>query len=255
VQRYTCEHHGQIIEEYDQQNEEADEGLSDYERFTITNRRQRVTEPPVHNDSSDSPPILDKSKKRKANIDQARLLDQRPPFTPCSHEGTCDEADCSCARDKVQCEKSCGCKKGCDRRFSGCRCYQKSKLCSNEKCPCFLANRECDPDLCGKCGVIDVLDPVNRDQEAEWLAKRCRNCYIQRGVSKRTLVGTSTIHGFGLFLGEDVKAKEFIGEYRGEIIGRQEGERRGTIDYYRDLSYLFTLNPRMSPRLNTGNRG
>jgi hypothetical protein len=242
--RYTCEHHGQIIEEYVGSDEDFESGLSDYQKFSIINRRTRVTAPSNDNNDTYRPLGHEKSKKRKTNIEQSRILEGRPPFAPCSHIGPCDEAsDCSCIKNKVQCEKSCGCMQGCDRRFRGCRCAQKSRLCSNEKCPCFLANRECDPDLCGKCGVTDVLDPINRNQEAEWLDKRCRNCYIQRGIPKRTLIGTSTIHGFGLFVGEDVKAKEFIGEYKGEIIGRREGDRRGTVDLYREISYLFTVNP------------
>jgi SET domain-containing protein len=51
-------------------------------------------------------------------------------------------------------------------------------------------------------------------------------------------------------MGENVKAKEFIGEYKGEIIGRPEADRRGTVDFYREISYLFTLNPRKSSRFN-----
>jgi hypothetical protein len=183
------------------------------------------------------------------------VLDRRDPFYPCDHEGPCSKArGCPCAQAEISCEKYCGCPKSCERRFSGCSCAKKGKLCSGEKCRCFIANRECDPDLCGACGVIEVLDPVHRNADPEWLAKRCRNCYVQRNIPKRTLIGTSAIHGFGLFAGEDIHANEFVGEYKGEILAHPEGERRAHIDYYRQYSYLFALNPSKFSRPESAGR-
>ncbi|KAF2436792.1 SET domain-containing protein [Tothia fuscella] len=214
--------------------------ISDYEGFRIKNTKKLI-QPVIQrkNYIADSR----KGKSKREGYDKDRLLDQRKPFQPCDHDGPCSKAlGCPCAVMEISCEKYCGCPKGCERRFRGCACASRGKPCSGKSCRCLDNNRECDPDLCGECGVIEVLGPMNRNAEPEFLAKRCRNCYIQRGIPKRTLMGTSSIHGFGLFMGEDIQAEEFIGEYKGELLASSEGERRGNIDWYRHLSYLFALN-------------
>ncbi len=55
-------------------------------------------------------------------------------------------------------------------------------------------------------------------------------------------MGTSEIQGWGLFAGQDIKALEFVGEYKGEIISKEESDRRGAVYHYRGLEYLFKLN-------------
>jgi len=56
------------------------------------------------------------------------------------------------------------------------------------------------------------------------------------------MMGRSAIAGWGLFSGEKVKAGQFLGEYKGEIIGNEESERRGLLYDKKGVSFLFTLN-------------
>nr|OQO25746.1 hypothetical protein B0A51_08658 [Rachicladosporium sp. CCFEE 5018] len=52
----------------------------------------------------------------------------------------------------------------------------------------------------------------------------------------------SGVHGMGLYAGEAIRADDFIGEYVGEVITTNEGERRGAVYEHQFLSYLFSLN-------------
>lgn len=38
-----------------------------------------------------------------------------------------------------------------NRRWAGCRCSILTTSCSSKVCPCFIAGRECDPELCRGC--------------------------------------------------------------------------------------------------------
>jgi len=43
------------------------------------------------------------------------------------------------------------CPKICKNRFRGCHCAKSQ--CRSRQCPCFAADRECDPDVCRNCWV------------------------------------------------------------------------------------------------------
>ncbi|KAF2643347.1 hypothetical protein P280DRAFT_446843 [Massarina eburnea CBS 473.64] len=170
----------------------------------------------------------------------------RKPFYPCHHPGTsCITADCRCYRERVTCEKFCTCSLSCTRRFPGCSCAQvigtsKRRVCGNtSQCDCFNFGRECDADLCGSCGATDMLDPVNRYEDDP---SKCCNVTLQRGVQKKTLLGNSEVHGFGLYAGEDIKRNALIGEYIGEIVTKQEADRREKVYTKLKTLYLFKLN-------------
>ncbi|CAN9238892.1 unnamed protein product [Alternaria alternata] len=110
--------------------------------------------------------------------------------------------------------------------------------CEDAKCRCF---REGINYLCGACGASEVLDPVNRYND-DVVERNCCNVAIQRGVPRKTLLGHSEVHGFGLYMGEDIKSGDYIGEYTGEAISVKEGDRRVTIYDYQKTMYLFRLN-------------
>ena len=176
------------------------------------------------------------------DLSNDKTLEHRNFFVPCSHEGPCQTGTCSCADNKVSCEPSCGCSRQCTRRFKGCTCRdQRRKVCfEDSRCECFASNRECYPELCAGCGVQEILDPVNkRKQDLDF---RCRNNRIQLGIPKRTIMGVSEVHGWGLFAGEAIAKSDFISEYKGELISIEEGNRRGGVYHNLGLEYLFKLS-------------
>jgi hypothetical protein len=170
--------------------------------------------------------------------------EKRKPFIPCNHDGSCVEAKCRCFRENITCEKTCRCPSTCNRRFPGCKCafVPGKRTCATVTgCLCIKFKRECDADLCGTCGATDILDPTNRYNE-ELLRDKCANVGLQRGVPKKTLLGKSEVHGFGLYAGEDIREDEVIGEYTGEILSVGESARREVVYQHEQNMYLFRLN-------------
>lgn len=210
-------------------------------------------------DSSAARTQAQKKNKKKPvqNPDVSRSADlgTRPPFLPCSHDGPCqNNPACTCASNKVHCERFCGCDLSCKRRFRGCTCKAGGKrICfEDSRCECWLFSRECDPHLCGRCGVVDVLDSSNKYQDNIRVG-RCKNNRIQLGLPAHTTKSPSQVQGYGLYSRADLKMSEFIGEYTGEIISRSEGNRRGTIYHLINQEYLFNLN--LGQEIDASNNG
>ncbi|CAD5319292.1 unnamed protein product [Arabidopsis thaliana] len=159
-------------------------------------------------------------------------------FNPCNCKIGCGK-ECPCLLNGTCCEKYCGCPKSCKNRFRGCHCAKSQ--CRSRQCPCFAADRECDPDVCRNCWVIggdgSLGVPSQRGDNYE-----CRNMKLLLKQQQRVLLGISDVSGWGAFLKNSVSKHEYLGEYTGELISHKEADKRGKIYDRENCSFLFNLN-------------
>lgn len=159
-------------------------------------------------------------------------------YNPCGCQTACGK-QCPCLLNGTCCEKYCGCPKSCKNRFRGCHCAKSQ--CRSRQCPCFAADRECDPDVCRNCwigcgdGSLGIPDQKGDNYE-------CRNMKLLLKQQQRVLLGRSDVSGWGAFLKNSVGKHEYLGEYTGELISHREADKRGKIYDRENSSFLFNLN-------------
>lgn len=180
---------------------------------------------------------------KRSRYKRMKDMDSNHEYEPCKHEGPCRPKECSCRTRDHTCDKACSCSLDCPNRFLGCRCSPGN--CRTKACPCFVAMRECSPDLCGTCGASEAAVLIYSDTLNNKSAQElgiCGNVHIQRGLHKKIGVAYSTTHGWGAFAREPIKRGEFIYEYHGALISQDEAERRGNIYDKMTISFLFDAN-------------
>ena len=99
-------------------------------------------------------------KKHMNNNTNSKSPQLKPAYQACRHDGPCTltNEDCFCMKNGTYCEKYCNCSIDCPHRFPGCLC---KGACLLNNCLCCAEGRECDPDLCHKCGASLFLDRIN----------------------------------------------------------------------------------------------
>jgi hypothetical protein len=99
--------------------------------------------------------------KKNSNQNQKSNSTLKPAYQPCLHDGPCtlSNLNCHCMQTGTFCEKFCHCSVDCPHRYPGCAC---KGACLLNNCLCCAEGRECDPDLCHKCGA-SLFPLVNED--------------------------------------------------------------------------------------------
>lgn len=114
--------------------------------------------------------------------------------------------------------------------------------------------RECDPDLCHKNSknsnndnfyvLKNIFKLKNEENNFNNNKKSCcNNTKMFFDLTKKTALSKSIItESYGLFALEDIKQDNYICEYKGELLSREETDRRSVFNDQFGLNYFFKLN-------------
>ncbi|KAL4170460.1 hypothetical protein KRP22_008569 [Phytophthora ramorum] len=232
--RCTCAEISRFLVEEKKRRDSGDNLGADHDPLTSIERRRK---PGRHNGGVGSNRSLAKRVRRQGSSDREKKVS----YKPCDHDGVCDDR-CDCSL--LACHKTCSCPRDCPNRFQGCKCSTGN--CRTSACPCWNAERECDPDYCFSCGSSDAavmaFHPDFKSRGSHDL-KICSNVNLLRGsIQKKVGVAFSATHGWGAYALEPIRKDEFVLEYTGELIKDDEAERRGAIYDRKSVSYLFGVN-------------
>lgn len=168
--------------------------------------------------------------KKKNNNQQSNL--NHIDYIPCNHKGICTIDNCDCIKIRGYCEKFCNCSFFCESIFKGCEC--KNNCLFN--CKCNNESRLCDSDICYEC-------KDNKKICSNFIPNIVTFYSVNEGQSKKLYLGKSSIcDSFGIFTLEDIEEGEFICEYNGELLNKDETERRSVFNDHLGLNYLFQLS-------------
>ena len=176
----------------------------------------------------------------KSNRNNLTYKISQNDYIPCDHDGKCTTENCDCIKIRGACEKFCICYKSCKSSYQGCNCQDSCGF----SCPCVLNMRECDPDICSNC--LNLPYNLNLEEYKElnkYKISNCLNCSMFEEKYKKIRISNSLItDSYGLFILEDVQKDEFICEYKGELLTREETDRRSVFNDQMGLNYFFKLN-------------
>jgi hypothetical protein len=181
---------------------------------------------------------------------------QEADFVPCAHPGPCDKISCTCFTQNLKCEATCGCNCGrwtvrgyetpgnkpgmsdrkriCRLRHWGCSCPPDSH-CNTSACECWEERRSCDPDFCDHCQANVLPSQITASDRG------CRNVGVPIGRHKRTIVGKSAVHGFGLFAAEVFEEGDLVGIYGGQIMDTKKADTLGFLYDAKDHTFFFDV--------------
>lgn len=202
----------------------------------------------------------------KSSVDLEKPKDDtiHTSFIPCYHTGTCSRRNgCRCAIEGVACQSTCGCNYGrygetstgvawidptgsdfrrgrarpCKLRTTGCTC--QSGHCSSKSCDCYSRQQVCSPDRCLTCGCDKLPRDISIDN------RQCRNVDLITARHKKTVIGRSVIHGFGLFAGNHFSPGDLVGHYSGRAIHPEQMDKVLRLADAERKTYAFNLTDKM----------
>uniref|UniRef100_A0A1I7S375 Histone-lysine N-methyltransferase SETMAR n=2 Tax=Bursaphelenchus xylophilus TaxID=6326 RepID=A0A1I7S375_BURXY len=135
-----------------------------------------------------------------------------------------------------------------DDILEGCAC---TGTCTFENgCNCLIYKKNYN----GSGRLIDEFNSINPVLECHDECKcdsECSNRLVGNGCKKKLDPFYDQIKGYGLKASESIYPKEFVIEYKGEVISEEEAWRRAKKykDDGREHNYIYTINEHLEDRI------